>query len=552
MELKDIFSVIRKWWWLMLLATLIAAVFSYFASLSTPKLYQTSTTLMVGQFIQNPNPTGQDFYASTQLAQTYAQMVKRQPMLTATSAALGMGDAGRSLGDQVSAAIIAGTQLLEIRVVDTDPKRAQVIADELARQLILQSPSPEKETQKQRDFVTGQAEDLQNKIKETQGAIDKLQSQLTTETGARGVQDLQSQINGLQQKVTTWQGNYASLLTFLKGGQVNFLSVVDPAPLPARPFSPNVRLNVLLASLVGLLLASGGAFLLEYLDDTVKTGEDVERHLGVPALGAIGRIQDVENPKDQLVTLNHPRSPISEGYRVLRTGVQFSSVHNPGGMLMVTSAMPSEGKTTTISNLAISMAQAGKRVILVDTDLRRPSVHRIMGMSNGVGLTNLILDPNMKIEDALQPGPVESLSVLTSGPLPPNPAELLGSPEMHRIMDGLQSRADMVLFDSPPILAVADASILGGRCAGVLLVVDAGRTRTDMARRAKETLDQVGIKVLGVVLNKIGSRHGGSYYYYYYSSDDSGASASNGKVRKGTGKQRGFSWPWSGASQKMQ
>jgi protein-tyrosine kinase len=214
--------------------------------------------------------------------------------------------------------------------------------------------------------------------------------------------------------------------------------------------------------------------------------------------------------------MHHPRSPISETYRVLRTNIQFSSLSNPSMRLLITSASPAEGKTTTACNLAITIAQAGKRVILADTDLRRPSIHRFFKVPNQVGLTSLLLDPALPPEAALVDTPVASLKVLTSGPLPPNPAELLGSEPMKQRLDQMKGLADVIIFDSPPVLAVADASILGSLCSAVILVVDAGHTRSDMVRRGKETLDQVGLKVLGVVLNKLSARRAGGYYYYYY------------------------------------
>jgi non-specific protein-tyrosine kinase len=292
--------------------------------------------------------------------------------------------------------------------------------------------------------------------------------------------------------------------------------VVEPATVPTTPISPNTRLNVLLAASIGFILAVGGAFLLEYLDDTIKTGEDVDRVLKLPTLGAITRIQRIEEPADHLVPMHHPRSPITEAYRILRTNVQFSSLSNPSTRLLVTSAGPTEGKTTTACNLGIVMAQAGRRVILADTDLRRPSMHRFFGVPNQVGLTNLLLDESLPVEAALVETPVAGLRVMPSGPLPPNPAELLGSEPMKARLSQMKGLADVIIFDSPPVLAVADASILGALCSGVILVVDAGRTRSDVVRRSKDTLDQVGLKVLGIVLNKFTARHAGGYYYYYY------------------------------------
>jgi capsular exopolysaccharide synthesis family protein len=346
--------------------------------------------------------------------------------------------------------------------------------------------------------------------------MDDLEKRLDLETSARGIQDIQNQVAALQMKVNTWQGNYANLLDFYQGSRINYLAVIEPAPVPTTPVSPKIRTNVLLAASIGFLLATGAAVLLEYLDDTIKSGEDVERILQTATLGAIARIHPLKEPGDHLVARNQPRSPISEAYRVVRTNLQFSGLSNPSSTVLVTSAGPGEGKTTTAANLAIAMAQAGKRVVLADTDLRRPAMHHFFGVPNNQGLTSLLLDGDLEPDDVLADSGVEGLRVLTSGPLPPNPAELLGSPQMERLIQRLQEQAEVLIFDSPPILAVADATILGSQCDGTLLVVDAGKTRSDVVKRGKETLDKVGVNLLGVVLNKLSRRRGSGYYYYYY------------------------------------
>jgi non-specific protein-tyrosine kinase len=287
--------------------------------------------------------------------------------------------------------------------------------------------------------------------------------------------------------------------------------------------------NVMMAAALGLALALGAIFLLEYLDDTIKSGDDVQRALSLPTLGAISRMTDIVEPGDHLVTLNHPRSSVSEAYRVLRTNLQFSSLGNPAASLLITSASPAEGKTTTAANLAVAMAQAGKRVILVDTDLRRPALHKMFDVSIAPGLTNLLIDPELAPEDVMVHTSMDGLFLLPSGPIPPNPAELLASPQMVKLLEQLTAQADAVICDSPPLLAVADSSILAAEVGGTLLVINSGRTRTEYCRRAKETLEKVGAHVLGVALNKMSGKEGGGYYYYYYYARDDGKSGGERK-----------------------
>jgi non-specific protein-tyrosine kinase len=199
-----------------------------------------------------------------------------------------------------------------------------------------------------------------------------------------------------------------------------------------------------------------------------------------------------------LITLTDPRSPVSESYRTLRTNLSFSSLDRPLRTLVITSAAPEEGKSTTIANLAVTMAQSGKKTILVDCDLRRPSLHTIFGLSLEPGLTNMLLNENSP--PPLQSTEVENLQLLTSGAKPPNPADLLGSNKLDKVIERLLETADIVLFDAPPVIAVTDAAVLGSKVDGVLLVVQAGKTRRDHAERAKEMLEKANVHIIGVTL----------------------------------------------------
>ena len=202
-----------------------------------------------------------------------------------------------------------------------------------------------------------------------------------------------------------------------------------------------------------------------------------------------------------LITLTDPRSPAAEAYRTLRTNIDFSGLDRSIHALLVTSVAPVEGKSLTLANLAVAMAQGDKRTILVDTDLRRPTLHTLFGLNNDKGLTSLFIDAKGPIEPAFKDVKVPNLQVLTSGPLPPNPAEVLGSQRMLDVIAALKQRADIVLFDAPPVIAVTDAAVLGTRVDGMVLVVDAGQTRREHAKRAKEQLETLNIRIVGAVLN---------------------------------------------------
>ena len=216
-----------------------------------------------------------------------------------------------------------------------------------------------------------------------------------------------------------------------------------------------------------------------------------------------------------LITYYDSKSPISEAYRTLRTNIQFSSFDEPIRVVMVASANPGEGKSTTASNLAVTYAQEGKRVLLIDGDMRKPSVYQVFSVSNRVGLSTVV-SGQCRWQDAIQETMIDSLSVLPSGPIPPNPSELLSSQSMKNTLEELKAAYDIIIFDTPPVLAVTDSLIISSLCQGVLLVVQAGKVKSDMVRKAKANLEHVHARILGVVLNNMKSKKGDKYTYYYY------------------------------------
>jgi non-specific protein-tyrosine kinase len=519
MELRQYLTLAGKWLWLILLSVIIAGASSYFASMAATPIYSTKTTLMVGRVTSNPDPSSNEINTGTLLAQTYSQLARREPVLKGTIESLGLDISWALLANQVRTTVIPQTQLLEISVVDSDPFRAKVLADSIAQQLILQSPTtPNTLNQEQLDFTQAQLTDLSGKIEKAQQDMSRLKQELDAANSSRSIQELQNQVNVLDSKISEWQNTYTRLLSTLQGGNINALTVLEEATIPRNPFSPNVSRNVLLASAVGLILALGGVFLIEYMDDTIKTPEDITRATNLPTLGAIARISG-EEVTDKLVAVRHPLSPIVEAFRVLRTNLQYSALDKPLRTMMITSPSPGEGKSLTLANLGVVMAQSGQRVILVDTDLRRPMLHKIFGLSNRYGLSDTVLHSTSSITERMQTTETRNLFVLTSGPLPPNPAEVLGSDRFREIIEGLKQSADIVLMDSPPVLAVADATILGTQVDGVILVARSGRTGRNEAERAVENLLRVRVHLLGAILNRarLGSRN--SYYRYYEQED---------------------------------
>jgi succinoglycan biosynthesis transport protein ExoP len=518
MELREYAAILLKWLWLIVLAAVVAGAAAWYVIKDQPAFYQTSTTLMIGQAIDKANPTYFDFEVSEELALTYSEVIKLEPILRATASSLGFEEQWPGLRGKIGIDLVPGTQLVKIRAVDDDPERAKLIADEVARQLmdVIQQSRPQ---DSHRAFIKEQADGLPPKIKAAQAEIRKLQGELSQAFSARQIQDIQNRINTLENQINNWQTTFAQYQLLLGETGVNTLRVLEEAPLPTAPVGRHWTTQVVLAAAIGAVLAAGAAFLIEYLDDTLRTGKDVEKATGLAALGVIARIPG-DSPSEMLITALHPRSPVSEAYRVLRTSLRFSSVDRPMRSLAITSPSPAEGKSTMAANLAVVMAQTGKSVVLVDADLRRPMLHRIFQVSNKEGLTSLLLDQEPTLDGHLQETGIENLRVLTSGPLPPNPSELLGSQRMQHVVEQIEREADLTLYDTPPILPVTDATVLAPQTDGVLMVTQAGRTRQGAARRAVETLQQVGANILGATLNRVSPRKVQGYDYYYHRDDD--------------------------------
>ncbi|KRE75566.1 CpsD/CapB family tyrosine-protein kinase [Paenibacillus sp. Soil750] len=219
--------------------------------------------------------------------------------------------------------------------------------------------------------------------------------------------------------------------------------------------------------------------------------------------------------RHQLITELHPKSHVSESYRTLRTNIQFSSIDRIMKTILVTSAQPGEGKSTTAANLSVAYAQEGKKVLIVDADLRKPTIHHYFGVSNRYGLTSAIVN-RTQFDEFISETSIENLSLITSGPIPPNPSELLMSQKMTAFLEEMTARFDVIIIDSPPTLAVADAQILATKCDGVVMVISDGKVKRDMARKAIHNLERVQAKILGVVLNNKRHRKSDAAYYYYY------------------------------------
>jgi len=299
--------------------------------------------------------------------------------------------------------------------------------------------------------------------------------------------------------------------------KTNNIEVIEYAYPSLSPVKPRVRLNIGLAVVIGLIAGIGMAFLLESLDNTLKSPEDVEHHLQLPFLGFIPSVQRKEAKKAadiDLITFDQPKSTIAEAYRAVRTAVMFATPGAPARIITVSSSNPKEGKTTTASNLAIVMANAGDRVLLIDADMRKPRIHKTFGVDNTHGLSNVLVGSE-RVDTVVKPTKVPHLSIIPCGPIPPNPSELLHSKKMTDLLGELSGKFDRIIFDAPPISAVTDSVILGAISDGVVLVIQSGKTPREACAYARQKVLDAHGKFLGVILNNV-ALHKDAYYYYYY------------------------------------
>ncbi len=348
------------------------------------------------------------------------------------------------------------------------------------------------------------------------------------------------QIKLLEQNIETNKGFLDNLRKQQSGNDVaaqgsdNNISVADYAIPDDTPVSPRRLTTVMAALFLSILFGIGLALFLEYLDDTINSTEEVENYLQLPALAAIPAMESMpkrklllvganqEDPEDrsksELLIYADSRSSLAEAYRQLRTSILLSTAGHSPKSLLVTSSLPSEGKTTTATNTAISLAQTGARVLIIDADMRRPRVHSVFGIENGEGLSSVLsseLNEN-EILSSIKEDQRTNVSILTSGPIPPNPAELVGSDQMAKLLKLFQKHFDHVVIDSPPITSFTDGVLIASIVDGVILVVHSGQSSRQVVRRARQLISDVGAKIFGVVLNNVDLKSQDNYYYQSY------------------------------------
>lgn len=513
-DLRGYLNLIRRWLWLLVLVTLLCGAAAYGVSLRITPIFEAVTTVLINQA---PSANTSDYTAlvtSERLTQTYAQLMTKQPVLRGVIESQGLVVDVEELEKAITVQPVTDTTLIEVRVEDADAQQAAAIANELVAQFSTQNEALQSSRYAESKAALQQQLDQIN---------EQIQLANTTVAALGNSAEDEAERDRQEANLAQYRQTYAYILQsyeqvrLAEAQSTSNVIQAEPASVPDKPVRPRKLLNTALAMIVGLLLSTGGVFLVDALDDTLKSPDDVVGKLGLPVLGVIARHEVEEGVP---VTLAQPRSPVSEAFRSLRTNTQFASVDKPLKTLLVTSPSPAEGKSTVAVNLGVVMAQSGKKVLVVDADLRRPRVHRVLGLKNQLGISNLFVQAQPEIQKALQATAAENLVALSAGDLPPNPSELLGSEKMLQILELAKENAGLVIIDTPPVMAVTDSAILAPKVDGVLVVVKPGVTQMAVAQQTVELLLRGGANVIGVVLNDVNLVGRRSYYYkgYYYAS----------------------------------
>jgi non-specific protein-tyrosine kinase len=536
LDLQTIFNLVRQWAWVVVLAALIAGVTAYFVSRQMTPVYQATTTVLINEAPSTKATDYTSVMTSERLARTYAEMFTKRPVLQGVIDALGLQISTDGLAGSINVALVRDTQLISVSVENTNPVLAANIADALVavftRQVL--------ETQTAR--YASSKESLETQMSAVELQLNTLRGDLAA---ARTATDK----DRLEEKIVRYEQSYNNLalsyeqVRLTEAQTISSVVPVESAGIPTEPVSPKTMQNTLLAAVVGAMLAAGVIFLVETFNDVIRDPDEIVKRFQLPILAIVGTYA---KPEDGPITQLHPRAYGAEAFRVLRTNIFYSGTDNPMRTLLITSPTPSEGKTTISANLAVVCAQSGKSTVLIDADLHRPRVHQIFKAPNRGGLSSLLVQPEVEINNVMQDTKTPDLKLISSGPIITNPSELLSSRKMRSLLKQLENQTDIVVIDSPPVLSVTDAIVLAPHVDGVLLVVKPGKTNLRIIKQSLEQIQRVGGTVIGVVLNEVEVRKSRtSYYYPGYHKYRQHYDEYVEERKNGHGKKEKLAFPWS-------
>ena len=516
LDVRAIFGVLwRRKWSILLIVALTTGSALFFSYRRTP-IYSSTAEVQVTPLTASQILTTNPYWTLANM-DNETHVVQSASVAGLANKAMG-GDAGSGT---LSVEVPANTQILQITYSHTDPQTARDGAQAFANAYLTYRTRVALAAYTQaRQAIQTQIDELRGDLRRAQAALEVAPNGSSDETvAANEIDQLSSQIAGLNTQVAS-----------LTAPDITPGTLIQPAEVPAVPSSPNHRQDAALGFVAGLVLGVGFAFLRERMDDRIHGRDQLEAAVGAPVLAVVPKVEGWrKRDQTRLVTTSSSGSPPAEAYRSLRTNLQFISRDGSMRVMAVTSPQAGEGKTTTVANLAATLAHTGKRVVALSADLRKPRLHRFFGLANEAGLSSILAGQAELADAARRVEGLDSLRVITSGPVPPNPAELLSSDEMEALLSHLRATADYVVIDTAPALVLTDAMIVAPRVDGVVVVVDADSTTAGAASHTVEQLDQVGAKVIGAVLNRFDPSkaryysYAGRYTYrYHYRYEDSG------------------------------
>lgn len=547
LELRDYLGILRRRKWFIILPTTVILVAAMTASLLTTPIYEATADVMIDSnkhstVIGDSAVPVQD---PARELQTQIQVLTSRPVGEEVARRLQLNVAPEAISARVTAAVLGQTSIIRIKVRDASASLARDVANGVAATYI------DLRRKSSLDSFAQQANDIQKKIDDATVSVQQYDTELSDAIGKShgdkpdpANQATITTVSNRREQAASVQAFWKTALDKLQiqsGLQNSSAEIVSPATLPTSPVEPKLSRKVAFALTIGILLGAALAFLVEYLDDSLRSKQDAENAFGAPILGMVPRAASWGDRHDAvLLSVKDPASTTAESYRSIRTNLQFALLDSGSKIVLVTSPSASEGKSTTAANIAVVLAQAGRSVIIVDCDLRRPRVHKFFQLRNTEGITTAILAERPLVDLLQRPriaGAPPSLLALTSGPIPPNPADLLGSARVSELLETLGTLADYVVIDSPPIVPLSDAAVLAPKTDGVLVVAKAGQSSRRASSQAAEKITAVGGTIVGVVLNEVTPNFGepGYYYdyYYYYQSYRPIPDQKSGKRRRG-------------------
>jgi len=569
-------GLLLQWSWLLILLAVLAGGTAYYISERSTRIYESSALVMLNGAPGYQSDPYSASIVGQQLGATYAKVMTTQPVLDSVAKKLSFPMFPPTVTVQVTSDPNTGLLTVVVTDIDRNRAAliantlVSVFADQIQADQVSRYADSKTSLQGQMNSLTQKIQSttsaitaLNTQIQETNNALTSVNGEIQTMTSNINIAtnainpanpiklsseviaanqatitadqailtadqakhdqlnitlaQYQPQLTQLQTTLAQYQQSYNNLFqsyqnVLLAEAQATSTVVIkNPAVPSENPIAPQPLRSAMLAAVVGLMVAAGIIFLVEFLDDTIRDPQEITRRWGLPVLGMIVSYKSTKG--EALITVRHPRSPISEAFRSLRTNLQFAGIETPVRTLLVTSPSPSDGKTTIVANLASVIAQSGRNVVILDADLRRPRIHKMFQLSNRVGLTDQFIRSQDRFDGSLKSTEVANLHAITSGNLPPNPSELLSSGRMSEILKMLSNQFNTVIVDSPPTLLVTDAMVLAQRVDGVLLVVKPSVTKWASLRQAIEQMQQVKANLLGVVVNDVNV--GRSRYYYY-------------------------------------